>query len=99
MGIMSNHIRATKRKRSMFFSNFACDKGIGMPKGRCSIVQDTDGPDVFVHVTPVERAGMGGLVKDQKVAFDIVADAASGNCSAATNCANGDWFKGFEDRT
>ena len=53
-------------------------------KGFGFIAQDGGGPDVFVHVSAVERAGMRGLVEGQKVTFDIEADRKSGK-SAATN--------------
>ena len=57
---------------------FNSQKGFGF------IAQDGGGPDVFVHVSAVERAGMRGLVEGQKVTFDIEADRRSGK-SAATN--------------
>ncbi len=57
---------------------FNAQKGFGF------IVQDNGGPDVFVHVSAVERAGMTGLVEGQKVSFDIEADRKNGK-SAATN--------------
>jgi CspA family cold shock protein len=41
-------------------------------------------PDVFVHISAVERSGMQSLVEGQKVSFDIVKDARSGK-SAAEN--------------
>ncbi|WP_315919750.1 cold-shock protein [Mesorhizobium sp. SP-1A] len=41
-------------------------------------------PDVFVHISAVERSGMRTLVDGQKVSFDIVADKRSGK-SAAEN--------------
>lgn len=41
-------------------------------------------PDVFVHVSAVERAGMRTLVEGQKVSFDIVKDSRNGK-SAAEN--------------
>jgi len=41
-------------------------------------------PDVFVHISAVERAGMNGLVEGQKVSFDIVKDNRNGK-SAAEN--------------
>lgn len=41
-------------------------------------------PDVFVHISAVERAGMRTLVEGQKVNFDIVQDRRSGK-SAADN--------------
>lgn len=53
-------------------------------KGFGFIAQDGGGPDVFVHVSAVERAGMRGLVEGQKITFDIEADRKSGK-SAATN--------------
>ena len=57
---------------------FNAQKGFGF------IVQDQGGPDVFVHISAVERAGMRSLVEGQKVSFDIEADRRSGK-SAATN--------------
>jgi CspA family cold shock protein len=53
-------------------------------KGYGFIVQDAGGPDVFVHISAVERAGMRSLVEGQKVSFDIEADRRSGK-SAAVN--------------
>ena len=36
-------------------------------------IEPTDGgPDVFVHVTAVERAGMSSLVEGQKISYDVV---------------------------
>ena len=57
---------------------FNSQKGFGF------IQQENGGPDVFVHVSAVERAGMRGLVEGQKLTFDIEADRKSGK-SAATN--------------
>jgi CspA family cold shock protein len=53
-------------------------------KGFGFIVQDGGGPDVFVHISAVERAGMRGLAEGQKLSFDIEADQRSGK-SSATN--------------
>ncbi len=53
-------------------------------KGYGFIAQDGGGPDVFVHISAVERAGLHSLVEGQKVSFDIEADRRSGK-SAATN--------------
>jgi CspA family cold shock protein len=52
-------------------------------KGYGFIVQDAGGPDVFVHISAVERAGMRSLVEGQKLSFDIEADRRSGKSSAA----------------
>ncbi len=56
---------------------FNAQKGFGF------IVQDGGGPDVFVHISAVERAGMSNLNEGQKVAFDIEADRRSGKSAAA----------------
>ena len=53
-------------------------------KGFGFIVQDNGGPDVFVHISAVERAGMSTLNEGQKLKFDVEADRRSGK-SAATN--------------
>ena len=46
-------------------------------------IQPDDGSkDVFVHVSAVERSGMGGLNDGQKVSFDVVADRKTGKSSA-----------------
>ena len=49
------------------------------------VAGDTNGqPDVFVHVSAVERAGMRSLVEGQKLSFDVVKDNRNGK-SAAEN--------------
>jgi cold shock protein len=56
---------------------FNAQKGFGF------IVQDNGGPDVFVHISAVERSGMRGLAEGQKISFDIEADRRSGKSAAA----------------
>jgi len=56
---------------------FNAQKGFGF------IVQDGGGPDVFVHISAVERAGMRGLVEGQKLSFDIQTDPRKGKSAAA----------------
>ncbi len=51
-------------------------------KGYGFIVQDSGGPDVFVHISAVERAGMHNLNEGQKLSFDVQADPRK---SAAAN--------------
>ena len=51
-------------------------------KGFGFIQPESGGPDVFVHVSAVERAGMRGLNEGQKVSFEVVADRRSGKSSA-----------------
>jgi cold shock protein len=53
-------------------------------KGYGFIQQDAGGPDVFVHISAVERSGMRSLVEGQKVSFDVQPDRKTGK-SAATN--------------
>lgn len=38
------------------------------------IAPDAGGPDVFVHVTALEAAGIRSLSEGQKVSFDVVSD-------------------------
>jgi cold shock protein len=56
---------------------FNSQKGFGF------IVQDGGGPDVFVHISAVEQAGMSNLNEGQKVSFDVQADQRSGKSAAA----------------
>ncbi len=51
-------------------------------KGFGFIEQSNGQPDVFVHISAVERAGMGSLVEGQKVSFDVVKDNRNGKSSA-----------------
>ena len=42
------------------------------------------GPDVFVHVTAVERSGLAEIREGQKLSYEVETDSRSGK-SAATN--------------
>jgi CspA family cold shock protein len=55
---------------------FNAQKGFGF------IQPEAGGPDVFVHISAVERAGMSGLNEGQKVSFEIAKDRRSGKSSA-----------------
>ena len=59
-------------------------KWFNATKGFGFIAPDNGGPDVFVHISAVERSGLAGLTDGQKVTFDIVKDRRSGK-SAADN--------------
>ena len=59
-------------------------KWFNSQKGFGFIQPDAGSQDVFVHISAVERAGLGTLNEGQKVSFDIVADRRSGK-SAAEN--------------
>ena len=52
-------------------------------KGFGFIAPDDGSKDVFVHISAVERAGMGDLREGQKVEFDLEADPKSGKQAAA----------------
>ena len=46
-------------------------------------IEPSDGSkDVFVHISAVERAGLGGLAEGQKVQFDLKTDKMRGKVSA-----------------
>lgn len=51
-------------------------------KGFGFIQPESGGPDVFVHISAVERAGMSTLSDGQKVSYEIVADRKTGKSSA-----------------
>jgi CspA family cold shock protein len=51
-------------------------------KGFGFIQPDDGGNDVFVHISAVERAGLGTLNEGQKISYEIVADRRSGKSSA-----------------
>ena len=51
-------------------------KWFNATKGFGFIQPDTGGPDAFVHISAVERAGMSGLNEGQKVSYDLVAVGA-----------------------
>jgi CspA family cold shock protein len=55
---------------------FNATKGFGF-------IQPSDGgADVFVHISAVERAGMGSLNEGDKVSFELERDRKSGKMSA-----------------
>lgn len=47
---------------------FNADKGYGF------IEPENGGGDAFVHISAVERAGMGTLEKDQRVSYELEKD-------------------------
>jgi len=47
-------------------------KWFNATKGYGFIAPDQGGKDVFVHISAVERAGLGALQEGQKVNFEIV---------------------------
>lgn len=59
---------------------FNTEKGYGF------IAPEDGGADSFVHISAVERAGLGTLIKDQRVSYDIETD--NRGKSSAVNLAN-----------
>ena len=55
---------------------FNAQKGFGF------IAPDDGGSDAFVHISAVERSGIGSLNEGQKVGFELLADRKSGKMSA-----------------
>jgi CspA family cold shock protein len=51
-------------------------------KGFGFIRPDDGSPDVFVHISAVERAGMTTLNEGQRMSFDIVNDPKKGKTNA-----------------
>jgi len=51
-------------------------------KGFGFIQPDEGGPDVFVHISAVERAAMGSLREGQKIGYELERDKRSGKMAA-----------------
>ena len=52
-------------------------------KGFGFIQPDDGGADVFVHISAVERAGLGSLNEGQKLTYELERDQRSGKFAAA----------------
>ena len=57
-------------------------KFFNVQKGFGFISPDDGSPDVFVHISAIERAGMTTLNEGQRVSFDIVTDPRKGKTNA-----------------
>ena len=51
-------------------------------KGYGFIAPEDGSPDVFVHISAVEKAGMSSLHEGPRVSFDLVADQRRGKTNA-----------------
>ena len=51
-------------------------------KGFGFIQPDAGGPDVFVHISAVERAGLRSLDEGQKITYELEKDQRSGKTAA-----------------
>jgi CspA family cold shock protein len=57
-------------------------KWFNSQKGFGFIQPDSGGPDVFVHISAVERAGWSNLNEGQKLSYEVVVDRKNGKSSA-----------------
>ena len=57
-------------------------KWFNSAKGFGFIQPDNGGADVFVHISAVERAGIGHLQEGQKLSFEAVRDPRKGKTAA-----------------
>ncbi|MDB5525068.1 MAG: cold shock protein [Rhizobium sp.] len=57
-------------------------KWFNSQKGFGFIQPDNGGPDVFVHISAVERAGMTTLNEGQKISYEVLADRRTGKSAA-----------------
>lgn len=62
--------------------NIGTVKFFNSTKGFGFIQPENGNPDVFVHISAVERAGMSSLTEGQKVSFEVVKDNRSGKNAA-----------------
>lgn len=58
-------------------------KWFNSTKGYGFIQPDDGGPDVFLHISAVERAGIGNPTEGQKVRYDLQRDPKKGKTSAS----------------
>jgi CspA family cold shock protein len=57
-------------------------KWFNTTKGYGFIQPDEGGPDVFVHISAVQRSGLTGLAEGQKVNYEILTDKRTGKSAA-----------------
>lgn len=57
-------------------------KFFNMTKGFGFIQPDNGGPDVFVHISAVERSGLHSINEGQKLSFDAVKNDRNGKIAA-----------------
>ncbi|TIV06077.1 MAG: cold-shock protein, partial [Mesorhizobium sp.] len=58
-------------------------KWFNSTKGYGFIQPDAGGPDVFVHISAVERSGLSTLADGHKVNYEIEQDRRTGKSSAS----------------
>jgi CspA family cold shock protein len=79
-------VRRTSESCFLFDEEFVMSQGtvkwFNATKGFGFIQPDDGGPDAFVHISAVERAGLANLNEGQKLSYELVADRRTGKTSA-----------------
>lgn len=57
-------------------------KWFNTTKGYGFIQPDAGGPDVFVHISAIERAGLSSVNEGKKLNYEVMRDAERGRVSA-----------------
>jgi cold shock protein len=57
-------------------------KWFNTTKGYGFIQPDAGGPDVFVHISAIERAGLGSVDEGKKLNYDVMRDGERWRVSA-----------------
>lgn len=57
-------------------------KWFNTQKGFGFITPSDGGKDAFVHISAVERSGLGNLREGQKISYELVSDRKTGKMSA-----------------
>lgn len=57
-------------------------KWFNKTKGFGFIVPDISGPDIFVHITDVQKSGLTTLSEEENVSYDIAKSARTGKPNA-----------------
>ncbi|HRK25248.1 MAG TPA: cold-shock protein [Beijerinckiaceae bacterium] len=57
-------------------------KWFNTQKGFGFIQPDAGGPDVFVHITAVQRSGLRELREGDKISYELVTDRRTGKTAA-----------------
>lgn len=57
-------------------------KWFNTQKGYGFIQPDAGGPDVFVHITAVQRSGLRELREGDKISYELITDRRTGKTAA-----------------
>lgn len=65
-------------------------KWFNTQKGYGFIQPEAGGPDVFVHITAVQRAGLRELREGDKIVYELITDRRTGKTSAGNLQVSGE---------